>query len=702
LKLFRVIALLFLAPSLLCFADDTLAGGFRLLVKVNSPQVKAFLHDLEEKLPDHLKATLHREIQIHFVDLNDLPEQEVFQCGQEGRSLRWAEVRKGFLQKHNRIQKIYLDNKIQKAIESGYNQEISKNCSHKSLRLFVESLIVHELAHLYDYSAKRVGINLLEEQRCRELVHDYEILKLPGMDFQEDIVPCKSFLISHQSVSDSPYLLNNLGWIEKGQFTYVQNLNQNQVRSPNPYEFASPKEGYAVNFEYFLLDPEFKCRRPTLYEYFSHIFAVKPHSEYPCKPILSFALKREQQLDASASLLNQLHIDPDRVYQIDYLFAGKGKQMISKWGHAMFRLVICKKGREMGPHCRYDYASHIVVSYRANMDELNIDYAKGMTGKYSSQLIVFDFAKIREEYTAGELRELISLPLNLSERQKRRFLYAVAEEFWKYRGKYYFISNNCATESMNLLKRAIFNNEFARMNVVTPLGLFDLLAKYKLIDPDLIANKQAAYRNGYYYAPAYLGLSKSYENLLYQAGSYDNKISLMQFVRDLQGRERQDLYVRALSNGKSLGYRDKTKILASISRIEEFVLQRNLLLLRKKIIAMLMQEEEDLDAKNGAALDSLIDRFQDIFTSSLPENMLREGYGIPTSREMQALRLGHLEEHYEEFAKLYNQLEQWAQRRFHAETEELQTTAKYLSEIKTEICYLNLPVDVCDAAKKPH
>src|SRR5690606_13444578 len=106
-------------------------------------------------------------------------------------------------------------------------------------------------------------------------------------------------------------------------------LNQNAATSPDAYEFTNLQESLAVNVEYLLLDPEFECRRPATANFLSQALGIK----------LAGSCEQNNQLLVQSAFLedNYAHnvsIDPSRVYQIHYLFAGKGKALMSRWGHA--------------------------------------------------------------------------------------------------------------------------------------------------------------------------------------------------------------------------------------------------------------------------------------------------------------------------------------------------------------------------------
>jgi hypothetical protein len=110
---------------------------------------------------------------------------------------------------------------------------------------------------------------------------------------------------------------------------------------------------------------------------------MEPFGSTPCEMNKKITLMT-QSVEKKPTLTRV--IDPARIYQIHYLFAGKGKEMMSRWGHAMFRLVICAPGKPVGPSCLQDFSHHVVVSYRANVEDMTMSYKKGMDGSYASQL----------------------------------------------------------------------------------------------------------------------------------------------------------------------------------------------------------------------------------------------------------------------------------------------------------------------------
>lgn len=48
------------------------------------------------------------------------------------------------------------------------------------------------------------------------------------------------------------------------------------------------------------------------------------------------------------------------------------------------------------------------------------------------------------EYAEREFRDLDSVPLRTTEAEKRQFIYRALEIYWGYKGRYFFLTNNCA------------------------------------------------------------------------------------------------------------------------------------------------------------------------------------------------------------------------------------------------------------------
>lgn len=96
-----------------------------------------------------------------------------------------------------------------------------------------------------------------------------------------------------------------------------------------------------------------------------------------------------------------------------------------------------------------------MLSYRAFVGDLQLSSWDGLTGAYPSRLFVLPLSQVIEEYTKVELRSLASVPLKLDREEVASLVERAAQSHWSYDGQYYFISNNCAVETLKLLRSGI-------------------------------------------------------------------------------------------------------------------------------------------------------------------------------------------------------------------------------------------------------
>jgi len=291
-------------------------------------------------------------------------------------------------------------------------------------------------------------------------------------------------------LSRDPRLLDLAGWQERARKPGRERDNPFTDRSPDRYELASPAEFVAVNLEHYLLDPQYACRRPALHGYFSEHFGWAPVSS-GCAPGIPYLDVADEGRDLLALL------EPERVYEVDYLLAEGNHELMSRWGHSMLRLVICAPGREPGPECRLDLQHHRVLSFRAFVDDVQLSSWAGLTGGYPSRLFVLPLEQVVEEYTAVQLRGLRSIPLDLQAAEIAMLLERVGRLHWSYDGRYRFIGNNCAVETFKLLHDGVPRLAGERLAAITPTGLLSKLEDRGLADAGVLEDRAQALRHGY-------------------------------------------------------------------------------------------------------------------------------------------------------------------------------------------------------------
>lgn len=272
------------------------------------------------------------------------------------------------------------------------------------------------------------------------------------------------------------------------RYKVYKNENVNGNRYITPEARDSIELFYSQNLEKYNHDSEYSCRVPVLNRFFNkHTGQNKlcDHSQ------VSYFLNQDRGTIRS--------FDKSRVYQIHYFFAGEGSAMMSRWGHAMFRYIVCAPERKVvGPECLEDINHHIVLNYRANVMELTIDNIAGLTGKYPSQVLFSTMAELLHEYNVVELRDLTSLPLNISEDEKDYLMDILNEEFWAYAGSYKFFTKNCATELADVLNLVLKNYDEGRVSIISPLGLYEELEDKGYIDESVLNDKYAQSK-GYFF-----------------------------------------------------------------------------------------------------------------------------------------------------------------------------------------------------------
>jgi hypothetical protein len=428
-----------------------------LSTSLNSSQKVVLMAALDEVsllLPAKLKAGLPGGIELSMEKLSDhqsIPS-DICEAKIEKVDKNKKIIRPFVYGEYDRNKnKLVLNIPVLNELARGRVASTSINCQHKSLYDQAISTIVHELTHAYDFN--------------------------------------------NQNISNKNEFIARAGF-KKGLLK-VKTKNIEAMRSADPYELVNIAEAYAVNMEYFTMDPEYACRKPSMFDYYKKSFEVDPFPNRNCH------LNNMVMMSTSAGYY-PMKLDPKRVYRIDYLMASAGKELSSGFGHSMFRIVLCAPDRfdpitnkniaatPFGPKCLEDKLFHMVVSYRANVEDATLNYFKGMFGGYPSMLFILNFGDVLDEYNRDELRDVVSYPLNLGASEREDFINKVIEEHWNYRGSYKFFTNNCAVESYDLLKGALDRSQLQGLSSITPKGVLEDLDQLSFVS--LKSNNQESFK----------------------------------------------------------------------------------------------------------------------------------------------------------------------------------------------------------------
>lgn len=353
-----------------------------------------------------------------------------------------------------RVCSIHLNRQFLSVISSAEPPQ-KTSCGHKDLYTLAMASLIHEMAHIYDSSGRYSLITDSDRTLAR-----WCVAGSMGLGARPNPPFCK-MLENQYAVSDRTDFLNLIGW-EQNLFSADDFKNKNYLRSPDAYEYADAQENFAVNLEYFLLDPEYQCRRPTFYRYFSKIFDFYPPND--CHMTYDVLL---------SSTFKKVSLHPEDLVQVDYLLIDVGESSASQFGHTAFAVTF-KNNEQIEKY---------VFSYSADTEEANV--WDGLTGRYRMKLEIHNYLDFVNSSRWFEDRSIKSYPIQMSQNQRTQFLLKALQNYWEYSGAYYFVGNNCANRAFDHLQSVFSHPEWqtTKNKILTPKELLEFLIDRKKIDP---------------------------------------------------------------------------------------------------------------------------------------------------------------------------------------------------------------------------
>jgi hypothetical protein len=525
--------------------------------------------------------------------------------------LRWRQLPAEVYGRARRFSGIELNAALLPALTDGSATTAQTKRPHGTVRRELLATVLHELTHLYDRAQLWAATQKNLLSACRQRLNSLGPVGLPDH--------CRGQTARRFTLSDDPLLLDLAGWPQQVGNRGQRELHNRQVaRSPDSYELSNPLEFVAVNMEYFLLDPSYACRRPSLARYLSEHFSWTPPGQQPCAEGFAY-------LNAGRDFARQPlgTLDPARVYRIDYLLAEANDAWASRWGHSMLRLVICAPGRPLGEDCQLDLDEHLVLSYRAFVGDVQLSSWDGLTGAYPSRLFVLPLAQVIDEYTKVELRSLASVPLKLSREQLEQVVSRAAEQHWSYDGNYYFISNNCAVETLKLLRSGSQHPGLQALDSIMPNGLLDSLVARDLADRSVLDDPREALRLGYRF--------DSFRE------RYQAMFEVLRQRLPIEQDNVEDWLAQSSKQRRPWFDQADLRASAALLLLEQAALRRQLLLaqdeLKRRYLSGRAAQDPSLD-KAGGALEKILANSGFL---SRPAELLDGGYGLPQRAEWQRL-----------------------------------------------------------------
>lgn len=455
-------------------------------------------------------------------------------------------------------------------------------CKHGSYVKTLQATLLHELVHIYD--------------RKKRLSKDQRFLDMIGGRYRK-----------------------------LGLFYRLHNAEQQ--RSHDSYELKSAKESLAVNFEYYMLDDEFQCRKPA---YFNHLKRELGFSPFPSKECVAHKHVLLHSNLTEDNLNKVIKLDVSRIYQIHHLFAGKAKAIMSRWGHTMYRLVVCAPHRAVvGPDCLNDVSYHVVLSYRGNISNFTINYISGLFGEYPSEVFVYTMAEIAQEYNKLEFRDLWSAPLKLSRSEISQFVDLAIERFWTYRGRYYFMTNNCGTESLKHERAVRENDNIFEVSSLTPKKFYNdmLKKKYELVDfSEFDPNhREKMQRLGYLFVSAEDDLKNAMNNLSEESEEFSTVI--LDKLLEMNPDDRLARYRHLFLSSRFNSLERNKKLLVSLNALQ--VEAYAALMYKFQLPDVVFQEIKKIDRAKDK-IEKLMEKYPLMFVNQWKVIAADQGYGVPS------------------------------------------------------------------------
>jgi hypothetical protein len=580
-------ALTLLAPPVL--ADLQLVLEHDGLDSQQQRASQALLDEALQALPPQFKSRLDRRIDVSWS--TKMPDEAYGQA--------------------SLVSSLELNRRLLPSLVDGTAATTKTDRPHGTVRQELLATVLHELTHLYDRARLWPTAERKEIQACTRYASSKGEVGLPD--------GCRGQTKRRFTLSDDPRLLDLAGWPQYvGRRGEREQHNRQIARSPDSYELSSPKEFIAVNMEYFLLDPSYACRRPALHAYLQAHFDWAP-AHPTCQQTLPF-------LNAGNDFARQPlgQIDPERVYAVDYLLAEANQNWVSRWGHSMLRLVICAPGRPRGPDCRLDLDQHLVLSYRAFVNDVQLSSWGGLTGAYPSRLFILPLGQVIDEYTKTELRSLASVPLKLDRSELESLVRQAAEMHWSYDGNYYFLSNNCAVETLKLLRSGTGKQQLAGLDSIMPNGLLEVLNGRGLADVSVLDDPREALRLGYRFDSYRDRYEAMFQVLKKHLPVAQDSVETW---LEQPAQERQQWFDRA-----------DLRTSAALLLLEQASLRRQLLLAQDEVKQRYLSGRALNDASVAKANGTLQQILANSGFLSRPAELIdSKGYGVPQAAERQQL-----------------------------------------------------------------
>ena len=248
----------------------------------------------------------------------------------------------------------------------------------------------------------------------------------------------------------------------------------------------------------------------------------------------------------------------------------------------------------------------------------------GLVGAYPSRLFVLPLGQVIDEYTKTELRSLSSVPLQLSRDELENLVRQALEMHWSYDGNYYFLSNNCAVETLKLLRSGTANRQLTSLDNIMPNGLLEVLKGRGLADTSVLDDPREALRLGYRF--------DSYRD------RFDAMFQVLKKQLPIPQATVEAWLEQSAEQRRTWFDRADLRTSAAMLLLEQAALRRQLLLaqdeVKQRYLSGRSQNDQSVDKANKTLQLILANSG---FLSKPAELLGQGGYGLPQAQEREQL-----------------------------------------------------------------
>jgi hypothetical protein len=196
------------------------------------------------------------------------------------------------------------------------------------------------------------------------------------------------------------------------------------------------------------------------------------------------------------------------------------------------------------------------------------------------------------------------------------------QQFWEYRGRYQFLSNNCATEALNLLKSVVADPKFQKeVHVITPVGLYDALKSFGLMDESFVRDRKQAKEQGYLFPSERPRLERAFQAI---RSGQTLSVDLDSYLDNSSASDRMRQF------------KEQPNLATQFFILESYLVRKQQKAFFKQVVEILQDDDSRARIDPNGTLLHLVMRAKELEDGLKPQRLAPRGYGISLPSDFQA------------------------------------------------------------------